>query len=108
MVAGYPEIAYCHVCGASYGTSDRSGGHCRSCCQSFKSKTSFDAHRYGPHDGVRMCLTPEEMLADGWRQVGSLGDRWQDPKSILSGERLREVFAKKAQSEKESENSNAE
>lgn len=62
----------CPECGIEY--SPNGGGHCRGgayggCCRTFTSDSSADAHRIGPHDrrdGIRRCLTDEEMVLP-WR-----------------------------------------
>lgn len=56
----------CHMCGKRYSGSDRAGGHCRGCCESFRSQGDFDRHRVGSHDD-RGCLTVDEMRERGWR-----------------------------------------
>ncbi len=33
----------------------RCKSHCKSCGAHFDSDDAFDAHRYGPYDGVRRC-----------------------------------------------------
>lgn len=48
---------------------------CRSCGQDFGSLEAFDAHRVGPHDGDRRCLTLDEMTADGRFERNRYG-RW--------------------------------
>jgi len=43
--------------------------HCTVCHESFSGAVTGDAHRVGPHDDTRRCLTEAEMLAKGWRLV---------------------------------------
>lgn len=42
--------------------SDRAQ-HCDGCHETFVGTAAGDAHRVGPHDGERRCLTVAEMLA---------------------------------------------
>lgn len=62
-------ICTCPRCGAKYSGADRRGGHCAACCTTFTSQTSFDAHRYGPYDGDRKCMTQQEMEQAGFRDT---------------------------------------
>lgn len=48
-------------CGATWG--GHKAEHCTACHQTFTGTTAGDAHRVGPHDGDRRCLTVAEMHA---------------------------------------------
>jgi len=50
---------------------------CVPCGHDLGSLRLFDAHRVGPHDGDRRCLTVEEMTWRGW-PLDRHG-RWRDP-----------------------------
>ena len=67
----------CPHCERSYSGSDRSGGHCMSCHQSFSAQGGFDKHRVGRHGIDRRCLTIAEMAGKGWH-VDGRGD-WRMP-----------------------------
>jgi hypothetical protein len=47
---------------------------CTACREYFNSANAFDKHRYGPYDGNRQCLTPEQMTARGF--VKNAGGYW--------------------------------
>lgn len=89
----YPDPV-CPTCQASYGGS----AHCRACHLTFTSDSSFDDHRTGPYhpDGLRRCLTVEEMVAP-WR----LTDRgWTTTPPMTDEQRARaKARAQKASSE---------
>lgn len=58
----------CPDCGALYSGAQGSGGHCRDGChRTFANQSSGDAHRTGPYDGDRRCLTVTEMTDRDWR-----------------------------------------
>lgn len=73
--AGKPHWAHC--CDGYGNAKSRSNGkvircgthwrnteaasHCSVCHLTFVSTSSFDAHRVGPYDGERRCLTVDEM-----------------------------------------------
>jgi len=67
----------CSDCERTYSGSDRSGGHCMSCHQSFSAQGGFDKHRVGQYGIDRRCLTTDEMTAKGWHLDGR-GD-WRMP-----------------------------
>lgn len=56
-------------CGTTW--NGLSAQHCAACHQTLGGTALGDAHRVGPHDGDRRCLTTAEMKAKGWRQVAS-------------------------------------
>jgi len=60
---GKPQWAD-HSCGARWRNRE-SYGHCCACHLTFTSTAAFDAHRYGPHDGRRACLTESQMADKG-------------------------------------------
>ena len=61
--------------------------HCTVCHESFSGAVTGDAHRTGPHDDTRRCLTEAEMLAKGWREVTRHGAQvWTGP--AMSAEAL--------------------
>jgi hypothetical protein len=37
--------------------------HCRACNSHFASEEAFDAHRFGPHNGERVCLEVDQVEA---------------------------------------------
>ncbi len=39
---------------------------CSVCHQFFSTTANFDAHRQGPYDGERRCLSPAEIAAKGY------------------------------------------
>jgi hypothetical protein len=59
-------------CGAVW--SGHRTEHCTVCHRTLSGSTTGDAHRVGPHDGDRRCLTDGEMLALGlWPQDNQYG-----------------------------------
>ena len=70
-----------HDCGARWKNSERAA-HCADCHINFTSDSGFEAHRYGPYDGVRQCRTLEELAALGF--TSKPGDLYEDmPTSTL-------------------------
>lgn len=72
---GKPDWAHCcdgygkarhdgtwNACGAHWRNTE-AACHCTSCHVTFVSSAAFDEHHYGPHDGVLLCLTADEMSA---------------------------------------------
>lgn len=41
---------------------------CEACSMFFSTTRNFDAHRVGPHDHRRRCLTPAELESKGYIQ----------------------------------------
>lgn len=59
-------------CGAVW--SGHRAEHCTICHETFSGSTTGDAHRVGPHDGNRRCLTGDELTALGlWAEPNQYG-----------------------------------
>jgi hypothetical protein len=60
---------YADTCNQGHRHWRANRGHCKVCHQTFANDDTSERHRVGPHDsreGIRRCLTTDELLALGW------------------------------------------
>lgn len=79
-------MSYTHrACGK---TLSNTAQHCAECHETFVGTSAGDAHRVGPHETGRRCLTVEEILAHkkqfwrderGYWHMGARDPRWDAP-----------------------------
>lgn len=82
----------CHFCGKSYGTKQSSGGHCRTCCESFGSQAAFDKHLGPPQEGG--CVHPSTIkIKNGDSEMSMYQDEQGDWR-IPPTDKQRENYAK--------------
>lgn len=76
------------TCSGRWGCGKSWGGlrmeHCTVCHQTFSGQTLGDAHSVGKDVMAKVCLTPDEMSAKGWRLVKDVWRGAAMPADVLA------------------------